>query len=380
MKIVKIEDGMSDQTAKKLWDHIVGFAGYGFNKSHSVEYALISYQCMWLKTKYPVEFFAAALTLMDEDKLPALIKEAGDAGITVDTPDINHSTTRFEIVTDTRLAIPFQRIKGISEKTAEAIMEARATGKFTSKDDFIKRVERRRCNVRHQDALDRIGAFAHIEPGQAAPNDPTRIRDQIELIPGLITSKVQVNRDMHRDSATREAIVNLISEYRCAQNSDGMPVRPAFGRTARFMIIADAPNNDEDNSGMMGLSRGSAAVETALTLNGLTVKDAYWTALVKRAKKGKMLTPEEINTYKDYLLREIEILKPPVIVLLGSTVTRHFLPDFSGKASDAAGKIVYSPQFDANLVIAFSPGEIWHDAEKQNNMNAVFAAVADLIN
>jgi DNA polymerase-3 subunit alpha len=63
----------TEDWAGELFDKIEGFAGYGFNKSHSVEYTLISYQAMWLKTYYPVEFFAAALSLMKEDKLPAIL-------------------------------------------------------------------------------------------------------------------------------------------------------------------------------------------------------------------------------------------------------------------------------------------------------------------
>jgi DNA polymerase-3 subunit alpha len=371
--------GADEKWAGQLFDKIEGFAGYAFNLSHSVEYTLISYQSMWLKTNYPVEFYAAALTLMDEDKLPGLIKDARDAGIVVDMPDINHSTKRFEIVTDKRLAIPFQRIKGISEKTAEAIMTARAAGPFADKEDFIKRVERRRCNVRHQDALDRVGAFANIEPGQLSSTHPERVKDQIELIPGLISAHVPIDRELNRDKDTRAAVTELVDEYRNADTSTGMPVKPSFGRSAKFMIVSDAPGNEEDVGGLMGFSRSNEAVVKAMDEHGLQMADAYWTALLKRPKKGRMITPEEIAVYKDYLDREINMLKPPVIVLLGSTTTRHFLKDFRGKASDQAGKVVYNNPLDTNLVIGFSAGEIYHDPEKQNNMNAVFAAVADLL-
>ena len=66
-------------------------------------------------------------------------------------------------------------------------------------------------------------------------------------------------------------------------------------------------------------------------------------------------------------------------MLLGSQTVRTFLPDFKGKASDSAGKVIYSKELDSNLVIGFSAGEIWHDPEKQNAMNEVFGAVADLL-
>ena len=129
-----------------------------------------------------------------------------------------------------------------------------------------------------------------------------------------------------------------------------------------------------------GLAEGNSRplIEAMAEVN-LSRDNFYWTALIKRPKRGKQVSPEEIATYLPYLKREIEILKPPVIVLLGSQAVRTFIPDFKGKASDAAGDVVYSEEYDANFVIGFSPGEIWHDPEKQTNMNRVFATVAELL-
>lgn len=384
MKIVEFEDGMTEQTATELFEKIAMFASYGFNKSHAVEYTMISYQVMWLKTNYPVEFYAAGLTNMDEDKLPGLLRDAKASGIAISMPDINHSTGRFEIVTDKKLAVPFQRIKGISALSTAAILAARVAGPFLSKDDFIKRVERKRCNVRHQEILNLIGAFANIEPDQLPSDDPTRVRDQIELIPGLISANVPINRDMLRDTHVRSAIFDVIDAYRAeygpaSAKPDGMQIKPTFGKAARFMIIADAPGNDEDSAGSMGFAFSNSTVQDCMSNNGLEKADVYWTALIKRPKRNKTITPEEIAAYRPYLDMEIDALKPTVIVLLGSTVTRAFLKDFKGKASEAAGKVVYSKELDANLVVGFSAGEIYHDPDKINNMNAVFASVAELL-
>jgi DNA polymerase-3 subunit alpha len=368
-----------EEWAGALFDKIEGFAGYGFNRSHSVEYSLISYQSMWLKVHYPVEFYAAALTIMPEEKLPGLIKEAAQDGITVAMPDINKSTDRFEIVTDKSLAIPFQRVKGISEKTAAAIMQARSSGPFSDKADFLARVEKRRCNIRHQDILDRIGAFARIEPGQLPADHPDRVRDQIELIPGLVTANVMIGRDMHRDKLTRGELSKVVDEYRDQAGDASMPVKPHFGRKPRFMIVSDAPNNEDDRNGVMGYGMSNSAVTEALAEAGLDMTAVYWTALCKVPKADRQVTPEQIALYRKYLEREIDLLKPPIIVMLGSVTTRFFLPGFKGKASDAAGKVEYNADFDANLIVAFSPGEIYHAPEKQENMNAVFAKVAELL-
>lgn len=374
----------SEEWAGELFDKIEGFAGYGFNKSHSVEYTLVSYMAMYLKVNFGVEFYAAALTIMDADKLPGIIRDAKMMGIDVSFPDINISTNRFEIATDVRLVMPLQAIKGISEKATTAIMKAREAGPFQDKSDFISRVERRVCNIKVQGALDLVGAFARIEPGQVPANDPSRIKDQIELLPGLVAAHVPVDREMYTDKETKEAIGELVATYRTnhgpgSSTVDGMPVKPSFGRAADFMLIQDAPNNEDDGNGMMGHGMATKCIIEAMDEVGLARENAYWTALIKRPKKGKQVAPDEIATYWPYLEQEIEILKPPVIVLMGSQTVRHFIPDFKGKASDMAGKVVYHKGYDANLVIGFAPGEIYHDPDKQTNMNEVFGSVADLL-
>lgn len=91
------------------------------------------------------------------------------------------------------------------------------------------------------------------------------------------------------------------------------------------------------------------------------------------------IEPNELQMYSPYLEQEIDLLRTPVIALLGSNVTRHFIPNVKGKASDQAGKVVYNDKYDCNLVIAFSPREILHNSEKQDNMNEAFIRVAELL-
>jgi len=376
--------GADERWAEALFDNIANFAFYCFNASHATAYSLLSYQTMWLRTHYRAEFYAAALSLLDEDKLPGLIRDAKIDGIDVSMPDINLSTDRFEIASDARLIIPFQRIKGIAGKTVEAILQARANGDFASKADFLARVEKRRCNIKHQEALDKVGAFARIEPSQPLVNDPARIQDQIELLPGLIAAHVPISRDMFKDKETKAEIASLIDEYRNtfgvgADDPDGQPIKPHFGKSASCMIISDAPTSSDENAGVMGLSMASTTVSEALNEAGLTLADVYWTSLLKRPKRDKIITANEIALYDPYLEREIELLQPQVVILLGSQTVRHFIPDFKGKVSDRDGHVVYNARYDCNLVVGFSPGEIYHDSDKQANMNDVFLKVAELL-
>lgn len=364
------------ETAAELFDKIEKFAGYGFNRSHSVEYSLISYQSMWLKTYYPVEFFAACLSLMKEEKLAGILADAATFGIEILPPDVNLSSDRFEILTDTKLLIPFNRIKGVSEATCIAIAEARKAGPFKDAADFESRVEKRRCNIRHKDLLRRVGAFASIEPGSLPARHPDRIKDQVELMPGLVSDSVPVNRRMLTDDPAKRALIALVQQYR---EADPALVKPCLGKSARFMVVMDAPTIGEEKAGQMTMHESFQSVSAALRAVGMDRQSAYWTSLVKRPKSGKQLTAEELTAFGPLLDREIEILKPPLILLLGSASARYFFKDMKGAITEHIGKVRYCPALDANLVIGFAPGMIFHDPSKQDLMDEVMAKVSSIM-
>jgi DNA polymerase-3 subunit alpha len=365
---------MDADEAAALFDKIEGFAGYGFNKSHSVEYSLISYQSMYLKTHYPVEFFAAALSLLKDDKLADILKDAKRFNIEINTPDINISTDRFEILTATKLSIPFNRVLGISGKACGAILTARKGGAFTSKADFEARVEKRACNSGKREVLDKVGAFARLEPSQPPADDPSRIKDQRELIPGLIAQAVPIDRELQRDPLTIRKLLRTVDAWREELITDGVCVRPHMGKNAKIMVVFDAPSSAEERFGQM--ARGGYAWEqTAHAMGeiGWSQGDLYVTSLLKRPKvSARAITARELAMHEPWLAEEIAILKPPVIVALGATTTRHFIPDLKGKASEQAGKIVYLNDIDANLIIGFSPGEIWHNPDRLSLLEEVF--------
>jgi len=377
--------GMTEEEGGALFDKIDKFAGYGFNRSHATCYTLISYQVMYLRTYFTVEFFAAALSLMKDDKLPALLKDAERLGIKIELPEINTASDNFEILTDTRLMIPFTRVKGLSSNAAKAVVEARAAGKFTSMADFVSKVNRRLMHKGKIEVLDKLGCFAAIEAAQLPIDHSSRIKDQIEFIPGLIASTVPVDREMQLENEQRRSLEKVHTLMHKMVEKDGIPVRPYIGKDARFMIIFDAPSAAEEEENMMFMSKPSRRpyaiekVQEAMDESDIRVDEAYWTALIKRPKAGKQVTPAEIATYAPFLNKELDIVKPPILVLMGATTVRAFLPDFKGKASDEAGKIVYSPTLDANLVLGFGPGEIYYDPDKQTKLNEVFAIVKTLM-
>ena len=146
--------------AGDIFDLMAYFAGYGFNKSHSAAYALISYQTAFLKTHYPVEFMAALLTADGDntDKVVRYIADARDQGIVVRPPDVNLSQKDFS-VDNGGIRFGLGAIKNVGEGAVDTIIAGRTDGEYTSLFDMLERVDTKRVNRRVMEALVKSGAF-----------------------------------------------------------------------------------------------------------------------------------------------------------------------------------------------------------------------------
>jgi DNA polymerase-3 subunit alpha len=154
--------GVEESTATHIFDLMEKFAGYGFNKSHSAAYALLSYQTAWLKAHYPAEFMAAVLSAdMDNtDKVVHLIAECRDMKLRVVPPDMNRSDYQFTVQSADTIVYGLGAIKGVGRSAIEALLEERALGgSFHDLYDFCQRVDLRKLNRRVIDALVRAGAL-----------------------------------------------------------------------------------------------------------------------------------------------------------------------------------------------------------------------------
>ena len=163
------QNGISKHLAENIFDLVEKFAGYGFNKSHSAAYALVSYQTLWLKTHYPSEFMAAVLTadMQNTDKVVTLIEECRNMGLELVLPDVNNSEYSFTVNNDAEVVYGLGAIKGLGEGPIESIVEARKQdGPFRDMFDFCARVELRRVNKRAIEALIRAGALDNLGPGR----------------------------------------------------------------------------------------------------------------------------------------------------------------------------------------------------------------------
>ncbi|OZG42191.1 DNA polymerase III subunit alpha [Aeromonas sp. A35_P] len=166
-----IKNGVDGELAMKIFDLVEKFAGYGFNKSHSAAYALVSYQTLWLKTHFPAEFMAAVMTAdMDNtDKIVTLVDECQRMGLTVIPPDVNTGRYRFSVNEDGHIVYGIGAVKGVGEGPIDAILEARdRDGPFRDLFDFCNRVDIKKLNKRVMEKLILSGAMDRLGPHRAA--------------------------------------------------------------------------------------------------------------------------------------------------------------------------------------------------------------------
>ncbi|EPY3084703.1 DNA polymerase III subunit alpha [Shigella sonnei] len=385
VEIVSEQEGLSKEKAQEIWDAFEKFGGYAFNKSHSVAYSLISYQSMWLKTHYPAEFFAAALTILGEDKHQGLVKDALTYGIRVLPPDVNVSSNRIEIRTledgSQALYAPFSAVKGCSENGCQAIMRAREKvgGKFESVAQFDEAVEKRACNSRVRESLQKVGAFASIEPGSLPATDPERLRDQAELMGNLVIDAVKASRPFEMNPK-RSAEVNVLMTRMAAEMGLGDDlIRPSIGIKPKIMVILDNANGNDGRTGYFMENGYDDFKAKLLTAGDLRMGDLYVTGVCKKVKdKEKDYTKDEIGQFTDFMREEINLVRPTYILTCGSRSTALF--NNKSKPSDLIGRKEYFPELDATVFYGFNPNILYFRPEEGERLEAILADIAETIN
>jgi DNA polymerase-3 subunit alpha len=163
-----VERGIDQAVAITIFDACAKFAEYGFNKSHSAPYALLTYQTAYMKANYPVEFMAASMTLDmgNTDKLAEFRAEAERLGIRVVAPNINRSGVGFE-VEDQAIHYSLAALKGVGSAAVESLVTVRSSKPFADLSNFASRINPRMINKRVLESLAAAGAFDDIEANRA---------------------------------------------------------------------------------------------------------------------------------------------------------------------------------------------------------------------
>ncbi|MEW6996516.1 DNA polymerase III subunit alpha [Colwelliaceae bacterium BS250] len=166
-----INRGVDGELAMKIFDLVEKFAGYGFNKSHSAAYALVSYQTLWMKTHFPAPFMAAVMSAdMDNtDKIVTLVDECSNMGIDLLPPDVNAGLYKFSVNEDDQIVYGIGAVKGVGEGPIEAILAARESGgPFKDLFDFCARLDLKKINKRVLQRLIKAGAMDNLGPHRAS--------------------------------------------------------------------------------------------------------------------------------------------------------------------------------------------------------------------
>ncbi len=205
-------NGINDKVANKIWDWILPFAQYGFNRSHAACYAMIAYQTAWLKTHFPVEFMASLLTSEkhDTEKIAFLIEECKKMKLEVLPPDINESLTNFTVVpNENKIRFGLSGIKNVGANVVKAITDDRkANGPFKNLGDFLSRINSKDLNKKSMESLAKAGVFdSLIERNQILEN----MEDILEFSREHQRQKNQGQRDLFGGKINFSADIKLAS-------------------------------------------------------------------------------------------------------------------------------------------------------------------------
>ncbi len=192
-----VERGVSEHNATHIFDLMEKFAGYGFNKSHSAAYALITYQTAWLKTHYKEAFMAAVLSsdMANTDKIVTFVHECAENKITILPPNVNQSLYKFSVDEKNQILFGLGAIKGVGEAAIESMIEARSKKPFQDLFDFCARVDSRKVTRRVLEALIRAGAF------DCFGTDFTHRAELMETLKDAVTAAEQISKNRLRGQA-----------------------------------------------------------------------------------------------------------------------------------------------------------------------------------
>ena len=330
------------ELAMKIFDLVEKFAGYGFNKSHSAAYALVSYQTLWLKAHYPAEFMAAVMSAdMDNtDKIVTLVDECNRMGLEILPPDLNTGKYKFTVDEQGRIVYGIGAIKGVGEGPIEAIIEAREElGKFTDLFDFCAKVDLKRVNKRVLEKLVLSGAMDNLGPETKEQEGPHRA----SLMASLPEAIAAADQHAKAESFGQSDMFGLL-------NTEPEEVRQAFAEVPMWpekvwldgeketlgLYLTGHPINQYEqeikhySSGRLvdlkptGKDSTSVAVGLVLGVRVMTNKRGRRWAIVtlddKSARMDARFFPDMYEMYE-------EILQPDKILLITGQVS---FDDFSG--------------------------------------------------
>jgi DNA polymerase-3 subunit alpha len=222
------KQGYNRKLGQELYDLIVKFASYGFNKSHAAAYAMIAYQTAYLKANYPVEFMAALLTgvMSSSDKIALYISNCRRMEIEILPPDVNESDINFTVVGSGRIRFGLAAVKNVGKGAIETILKVREEeGSFTGLADFCSKVDLRTCNRKVLESLIKCGAFDSLGG----------LRSQyLNFLDKALTNGHQLQRDRLNGQISMLSLLN--EQGSAAGTEDELPSIPEYSTEEKLSM------------------------------------------------------------------------------------------------------------------------------------------------
>ncbi len=234
------ERGYGPEAVKALWDILVPFSDYAFNKAHSAAYGLVSYWTAYLKANYPAEYMAAVLTSVrdDKDKSALYLNECRRMGIKVLPPDVNESSASFTAVgTDIRFGL--EAVRNVGHNVVDAVVATRESkGRFGSFEDFLRKCPAVVCNKRTVESLVKAGAFDSLGDTRQG-----LVHVHEAYVDALVVEKRQ-------EAMGQDSLFGGWGGFG-AGGDEGMPAGPAVD----FVVLPPVPSIEWDKATLLAFER-----------------------------------------------------------------------------------------------------------------------------
>lgn len=314
------EGTLPENEARGFWDALQNYARYSFNKSHSIEYAMIAYWCAWLKLYFPAEFICANLTFGSDGKKEELVKEAKRIGLNVVLPRVGISDAVKWVVKGNNIYVPFIEIKGVGEKTAQkfALFKPKShkrKGFFNIETPSLERSRIGRI-------LEEIGAI-----GSSPISDLSSYFSFDVSMMG--ESKNRANECFILQKKWRDP--ELIHCKDCELRSEArQPVLPSRG-IYNVMIIGEAPGRNEDEQGMGFIGKSGDLLWSELEKHGMSRRQFHITNTCK-CYPGNIRTPKpnHISACSKWIDAEIKNTGSKLCLALGNIALKYFKGEDGG--------------------------------------------------
>jgi DNA polymerase-3 subunit alpha len=321
-------NGMPRDKAEKVWELLLPFAGYAFNKAHAICYAFLAYRTAYLKAHFPAEYMAALLDAYKsrEDKVVAFVEQARRMGIKVLPPDVNSSEAGFA-VKDGSIQFGLTAIKGVGNGLVQAILQSRDgdRGKFTHLFEFASRLKPSGLSKNSLEALIKSGALDSIEPNRAR----TLEAHEAALI---YAERITKSREVGQDSLFLEES-NVVAQYPALPEIPDLPrmQKLASEKEVLGVYVSDHPLRGHESFLRRSISHQCANIEevpdgTQVQLAGILVNvrtqirkstKEMWAQIAIEDLTGVatlLAFPKTYEKYKQHLIKDSIVKLKGVVV------------------------------------------------------------------